>query len=423
MGFLAKRRLRKAMAEHEAFLDSCELLSEWQVRFDLHEARVSVFAAYADGLTDAEREWLDTFVAVGYIVKMAYNLVPRGHDLWPDVLTGKALSPASFEDTLTLTGRREPGIVGFEPEEPVSEPTHVYLARVYREGAGMTPFLQTPYEPADGREDVLAPWSLGALLTVLRSAQDREGRRPIDRAVELLEEHRSDGDWDMTQLTHIELVVMAELAAENLVPEGLLPVELVDHRHAVMAAAIERLESEIAQSPVDDYFVLMLLACARGGYQALKVFANVDLTDVPDRVQQLVKALESEQQAETCVRAAAWLMTARILAMDWPDRYEEPLEVARSAMPADDHDMRRLSEFAALTAEAASEDARASAMMKLTRRSMEWIAEKALGTTEDIYHIPALMSWGECWAYGVEAFRDRLDELEANNPDIRPEVS
>jgi hypothetical protein len=228
MGLLARRRQRKAAAHfeevrarHEAFLRDCELLCDWNVKFDLSDGRVSVFGCHADGLTEEEREWLDTYMALGYIVKVLFNLGPHGRQLWPDVLSRQALSPAVVEAHLSFTNA--PSYTGDVVTD--SEATAVYNAQVYRKAEGLIPFLQTPYEPADGSESLLAPWSLAALLTCLRSQQD-DVRRPIDLGIKLLEAHRVEGDWEPGEQSHqIELMVMFEMAQEGVVPDGLMPAD------------------------------------------------------------------------------------------------------------------------------------------------------------------------------------------------------
>ena len=40
--------------------------------------------------------------------------------------------------------------------------------------------------------------------------------------------------------------------------------------------------------------------------------------------------------------------------------------------------------------------------------------------SEDIYDLPAIMVWSGCCTHGVQTYRERLDELEASNPDMRP---
>src|SRR4051812_39417362 len=138
MGLLARRQARKAFkqfesarAEHEAFLETCELLCTWKVYFDLDEEFVSVFRSLSDDLDAGEQQWLAVYVGVGYIVKLLSNFGDEAPQMWPRVLSGEAIDAEVVEEHLTFTNA--PSYDG----EPVSEPTHIYEARVYRKAKGL----------------------------------------------------------------------------------------------------------------------------------------------------------------------------------------------------------------------------------------------------------------------------------------------
>lgn len=56
---------------------------------------------------------------------------------------------------------------------------------------------------------------------VLRVSQDDE-LEPIDRGIVMLEELRREGEWVMSELNMVDLVVMTELADEGRVPASFL---------------------------------------------------------------------------------------------------------------------------------------------------------------------------------------------------------
>jgi hypothetical protein len=104
-----------------------------------------------------------------------------------------------------------------------------------------------------------------------------------------------------------------------------------------MAAASDAVAAELAAAPVDEQFVLVLQACARGGHRALQALCDAianpsnDLVEAPAAA--LVEAVAGEAGAARAVRAAAWVMTAQRIAETWPDTWFDVLEVAREALP------------------------------------------------------------------------------------------
>jgi hypothetical protein len=123
------------------------------------------------------------------------------------------------------------------------------------------------------------------------------------------------------------------------------------------------------------------------------------------------------------VRAATWVVTGRVVAINWPDREDGALEVARSAMPLDDEQFASVRELAAIAADelATKGDASTGKFARFSRKSLQYIVGATTGDTPAKADMLAVMSpWAECFTHGMNAFDERLAELEDVNPDCVP---
>jgi hypothetical protein len=154
-----------------------------------------------------------------------------------------------------------------------------------------------------------------------------------------------------------------------------------------MTAASDAVHAELAAAAVDEQFVLVLQACARGGQRALE--ALCDAIDNPASegageapALALVEAVADEAGAARAVRAAAWAMIAQRTAETWPATWFDVLEVAREALPISAGDYERVRALVLLTVTAlATEDAndRDGMHFQFHRESLEDVIAAATG--------------------------------------------
>jgi hypothetical protein len=95
-------------------------------------------------------------------------------------------------------------------------------------------------------------------------------------------------------------------------------------REAALSAAAASLDAELEQTPVDEYFTLILRACARGGCEALLAFCDAvehpvkGVDEAPALA--LVGVVAAGGAADRAVRAVTWAMAAQRAGETWARR-------------------------------------------------------------------------------------------------------
>ena len=197
-----------------------------------------------------------------------------------------------------------------------------------------------------------------------------------------------------------------------------------------MSASAAALDAALAQAPVDDYFTLILRACAYGGRSALEGFCALvenrskALDEAPAVA--LLAALDDRDAADRAVRAVAWAMAAQRIAETWPDTFYAVLEIARAAMPLPDlASFEHLQTLGSLTAGAVTTpqpDTRDGLLVQFSRESLEHVILAATGerpARRDMLLV--IPPWTACFGRGIHACDEHLRELERRHPDIVPE--
>jgi hypothetical protein len=200
-------------------------------------------------------------------------------------------------------------------------------------------------------------------------------------------------------------------------------------RAGALSAAAAALDAELDQAPVDEYFTLVLRACARGGRVALNAFCTTvadpaeDLDEAPAVA--LVAALEKDAgAAERAIRAVAWAMAAQRFAETWPLGFYEVLEVARVAMPVSDFEWERMQTLSSLTSGALrtkEADECDGMRAQFSRESLEHVIAAATGrrpARRDMLLV--IPPWTACFIRGIRACDEHLRELELLHPDLVP---
>jgi hypothetical protein len=199
-------------------------------------------------------------------------------------------------------------------------------------------------------------------------------------------------------------------------------------RAGALSAAAAALDAELDQAPVDQYFTLILRACARGGSVALNAFCNTvtdpskDLHEAPALA--LVAALEDGAAADRATRAVAWTMAAQRAAETWPATFYDVLEVARVAMPLNDFEFERMQILGSLTCGAlrtAEADERDGMRAQFSRESLEHVVAAATGrrpARRDMLLV--IPPWTACFIRGIRACDEHLRELELLHPGLVP---
>jgi hypothetical protein len=191
---------------------------------------------------------------------------------------------------------------------------------------------------------------------------------------------------------------------------------LREARRSAIVAAADAVEAELAEAPVDEQFVLVLQACARGGQRALEALCDAiaapssDLGEAPALA--LVEAVASETGAARAVRAAAWAMIAQRIAETWPGTWFDVLEVARDALPLPVYGYERVRNLTLLTVTAiATEDPndRDGMHFQFHRESLEDVIAAATGrrpVRRDMLHV--IPWWTRSFREGVAACDEHL---------------
>jgi hypothetical protein len=199
-------------------------------------------------------------------------------------------------------------------------------------------------------------------------------------------------------------------------------------RAGALSTAAAALDAELDQAPVDQYFRLILRACAHGGRVALNAFCNSvadpskDLDEAPAVA--LVAALEDDVAADRAMRAGAWAMTAQRSAETWPATFYEVLEVARVAMPLNDFEFERMQILGSLTSGALrtdEADERDGMRSQFSRESLEHVVAAATGqrpARRDMLLV--IPPWTACFIRGIRACDEHLGELEVLHPGLVP---
>jgi hypothetical protein len=145
----------------------------------------------------------------------------------------------------------------------------------------------------------------------------------------------------------------------------------------------------------------------------------------------LVPSIAEPDASERALRSVTWAMAARTLTLTWPERWEEVLDVARAVMPLPDEGYDDVRHLADITAEElqpiADDDPRDEEDVKVGRwvtfsgDSLRLVIEAATGTRPpDVDVMWVIPFWAECISAGIDALRERLDELEAAYPELAP---
>ena len=198
-------------------------------------------------------------------------------------------------------------------------------------------------------------------------------------------------------------------------------------RAGALSDAARSLDAELSQAPVDEYFTLILRACARGGHFALSSFCSAvedpakELDEQPARA--LVSALDDPAAADGALRAAAWVMAAQRFAETWPRSFYEVLEIARLAMPLTNFAFERMQILSSLSAAAmrpGEADEREGMRAQFSRESLEHVVAAATGrrpARRDMLLV--IPPWTACFIRGIHACDEQLRELEALHPGVR----
>ncbi|MEY2442895.1 MAG: hypothetical protein QOJ46_2321 [bacterium] len=194
------------------------------------------------------------------------------------------------------------------------------------------------------------------------------------------------------------------------------PAEARGLRRCALTAASDAVGAELAAAPVDEQFVLVLQACARGGQRALEALCDAiadpasDLGEAPAIA--LVEAVASEAGAVRAVRAAAWVMTAQRIAETWPGTWFDVLEVAREALPLSVYDYERVRNLTLLTVTAVATDDpndRDGMHFQFLRESLEDVIAAATGrrpVRRDMLHV--IPWWTQSFREGVATCDEHL---------------
>jgi hypothetical protein len=197
-------------------------------------------------------------------------------------------------------------------------------------------------------------------------------------------------------------------------------------RAGALSRAAAALDAELAEAQVDEYFTLILRACARGGQHALSSFCSAvedpskDLDEAPALA--LVAELGDDAAADGAIRAVAWAMVAQRVAESWPRTFYDVLEVARVALPLTNFDFERMQILASLTAAAmrpGGADEREGVRAQFSRESLEHVIAAATGRRpgrrDMLLVIPP---WTACFIRGIRACDEYLRELETLHPGV-----
>jgi hypothetical protein len=197
-------------------------------------------------------------------------------------------------------------------------------------------------------------------------------------------------------------------------------------RAGAVSRAAAALDAELADAPVDEYFTLILRACAHGGRLALSSFCDAvedpskELDEAPALT--LAAALDDHVAADAAVRAVAWAMAAQRFAETWPRSFYEVLEVARVAMPLTNFDFERMQILSSLSAAAmrpGGADEREGVRAQFSRESLEHVIAAATGrrpARRDMLLV--IPPWTACFIRGIHACDERLLVLEAQHPGV-----
>jgi hypothetical protein len=184
-----------------------------------------------------------------------------------------------------------------------------------------------------------------------------------------------------------------------------------------MTAALDAVDAELAAAPVDEQFVLVLQACARGGHRALHALCDAIADPASEGAGEapavaLVQAVAGEEGAARAVRAAAWAMTAQRIAETWPATWFDVLEVAREALPISVGHYERVRALTLLTVTAlATEDPndRDGMHFQFHRESLEDVIAAGTGlrpVRRDMLHV--IPWWMRAFREGVATCDEHL---------------
>jgi hypothetical protein len=202
----------------------------------------------------------------------------------------------------------------------------------------------------------------------------------------------------------------------------------ISTRDAALSSAAAGLDAELMAADVDEYFTLILRACARGGGAALQTFCDriehpaTAIDEAP--VVALLAALPRQDCADRAVRAVAWAMAAHRVAETWPGTFYGVLEVARVAMPVGDYEFERMQILGSLTAGAlrtAESDERDGMRVQFIRESLEHVIAAATGqrpARQDMLLV--IPPWTAAFIRGIRTCDEHLRELEALHPEFVP---
>lgn len=208
-----------------------------------------------------------------------------------------------------------------------------------------------------------------------------------------------------------------------------------DARNGTLGSACDRIDTELRNAPVDHYFILVLLSCLWGGARTLQSFcdevADPDFDLDPGPVLDLPFVLTEIEPAERALRMAHWAVAALLLTRDYPDHWEDILNVARAAMPVSDHEFWTIHELALVTHEEFDpldeddprdlDDVIRGRRYQFWHMSLDLVTKTATGVpTPIVDQMVAAPNWRDALDVGASAACERFEELKVEYPDIVP---
>jgi hypothetical protein len=206
-------------------------------------------------------------------------------------------------------------------------------------------------------------------------------------------------------------------------------------RNASLESACDRIGAELQDAPVDEYFILVLLACLWGGARTLQSFCDeVDAPDFeldPGPVLELPSVLTGDEPAERALRMAHWTLAALLLTRSYPGDWEGVLDVARAAMPITDNEFWTIRELAVVTHQEYDpidaddprdiDDVIVGRRIQFLHRSLVLVTETATDMPVQIIdQMIATPNWRDAVDIGVSAVHERLAELQVEYPNVVP---
>lgn len=274
----------------------------------------------------------------------------------------------------------------------------------------------------------------------------------LDEFIAALAYHSQGFGWDpRTRQAAIlaQMAALGQLAADGRIPDlyGFADVVAANDWHPAatpdvgvaaddepdeLTEASDRLDEQIKQAPVDDYFILILLAASAAGLWALvelfdQMADGVEPADEEDPEPAIVDALfDRTQDPAVCdrvVRAATWQILAAVIDAWWPDRVEETAKLARHAIPLDPVGEEAVARLLTLNAQiregdnAAGNGDEIGPFERIGREGFSWLLYEVTRQQVEIGGAAQLPTvWLQAWSEAYAEFPDMLERLESANP-------